>query len=150
MSNPTSLHKPYLVGTAFTGYELTITSDNGVPTAATLSDYNVRMNPVSGTRANVNRFGAQEVMVEVVFTGTNKAAADCQIQLWTWNATTEQWVVANAATGAAPAVVSGSLTKGSMFKVETNPNHRQGYIQVTGLVGGAAAQTAVVTVTKVK
>lgn len=150
MSNPTSLHKPYLVGTAFTGYELTITTDNGIPTAGTLSDYNVRMNPVSGTRANVNRFGPKKVMVEVYFTGTDKVNADCQIQLWTWNATTEQWVVANASTGAGTTVISGSLTKGSMFEVITNPNHRQGYIQVTGLSGGAAAQTAVVTVTKVE
>ncbi len=150
MSNPTSLHKPYLAGPAFTGYELTVTTDNGIPTAGTLSDYNIRMNPLSGTRAQVNRYGAKKVMVEVYFTGTDKVNADCQIQFWTWNAETEQWHAPNAATGAGTAVVSGSPTKGSQFAVDVNPMHRQGYVQVTGLSGGAAAQTAVITVTKVE
>lgn len=150
MSNPTSLHKPYLVGTAFTGYELTITADNGVPTAKTLSDYNVRMSPLSGVRANVNRYGAKKVMIEGHFTGTDKVNADCQVQLWTWNAETEEWHATNAGVIGGTTTVSGSLTKGSQFMVDVNPMHRQGYIQVTGLSGGAAAQTAVITVTKVE
>lgn len=150
MSNPTSLHKPYLVGTAFTGYELTITADNGVPTEATASAYNVRTAPLDGVRANVNRFGPEEVMIEGYFTGTDKANADCQVAFWQWNDTTEQWYATNCVTIAGTAVVSGSLTKGSMGKVETNPSSRRGYIEVTGLSGGAAAQTAVITVTKVK
>ncbi len=150
MSNPTALHKPYLVGSAFTGYELTIATDNGIPTAKTLSDYNVRMTPLSGTRATVNRYGAKKVMVEGHFTGTDKVNADCQVQLWTWNAETEEWHATNANTIGGTTVVSGSLTKGSQFEVSVNPMHRQGYIQVTGLSGGASAQTAVITVTKVE
>lgn len=90
MSNPTSKHKPYLVGTAFTGYELTITADNGIPTAATASDYNVKLRPLSGTRSEVNRFGPKKVMIKGVFTGTAAATADCQVALWQWDADTEQ------------------------------------------------------------
>ncbi len=147
MSNPTSLHKPYLVGTAFTGYELTITDDNDVPTAEDASVYNVQIAPLSGVRANVNRFGPEVVMVEGYFTGTAKATADCQVNLWMWNATTEQWYATNAGTIAGTTVVSGSLTKGSSFKVETNPAMRRAYLEVTGLI---ADQDIVLTVTKVK
>ncbi len=147
MSNPTQLHKPYLVGTAFTGYKLTIAADNGVPTAADASVYNVKLAPLSGVRANVNRFGPLEVMIEGYFTGTAKATADCQVALWQWNDTTEQWYATNAVTIAGTAVVTGSLTKGSMGKIETNPSSRRGYLEVTGLI---ADQDIVLTVTKVQ
>lgn len=46
--------------------------------------------------------------------------------------------------------MTGSLTKGSMGKVETDPNSRRAYLEVSGLSGGAAAQTIVLMVTKVK
>jgi hypothetical protein len=72
------------------------------------------------------------------------------VQLWTWNAVTEEWHATNAGVIGGTTVVSGSLTKGSQFRVDVNPAHRQGFIQVTGLAGGAAAQTAVITVTKVR
>lgn len=147
MSNPTSLHKPYLVGTAFTGYELTITADNGVPTAGDASVYNVRLAPLDGVRANVNRFGPEEVMIKGRFTGTAAATADCQVALWQWDADSEQWYATNCVTIGGTTTVSGSLTKGSMGKVETDPNSRRGYLEVTGL---AANQDIVLMVTKVK
>lgn len=90
MSNPTSLHKPYKVGAAFTGYEITITTDNGVPTAGDASVYNVKLAPLSGVRANVNRFGPLEVMIKGRFTGTDKVNADCQVALWQWDRDSEQ------------------------------------------------------------
>jgi hypothetical protein len=147
MSNPTSLHKPYLVGTAFTGYELTITADNGVPTAGDGSVYNVRLAPLSGVRANVNRFGPKKVMIKGRFTGTAAATADCQVALWQWDADSEQWYATNCVTIAGTTVVSGSLTKGSMGQVDTDPNSRRGYLEVTGL---AANQDIVLMVTKVE
>ena len=147
MSNPTSLHKPYAVVPASALFELTITDDNGVPTAATRSVYNVLLAPLSGVRANVNRFGPTEVMIKGRFTGTDAANANCQVALWQWDRDSGQWYVTNSVTIAGTTVVSGSLTKGSMGKVETDPNSRAGYLEVTGLI---ANQDIVLMVTKVK
>lgn len=148
MTTPDSLHKPYRVKPfTSTVYELTITDDNSPPTAEDGSVYNVRIAPLSGVRANVNRFGPREVMIEGVFTGTDATNADCQVTFWQWNATTEQWYCPNSVTIAGTTVTAGSLTKGSMGKVETNPNSRRGFLEVTGL---QANQDIVLTVTKVR
>lgn len=144
--NPTALHKPYAVVPVSTLFEVTITADNGVPTAATRSVYNVLLSPLSGVRANVNRFGPREVMIKGRFTGTAAATADCQVALWQWDRDSSQWYATNCVTIAGTTVVSGSLTKGSMGKVETDPNSQVAYLEVTGLI---ADQDIVLMVTKV-
>jgi hypothetical protein len=145
MSNPTSLHKPYLVGTAFTGYELTIAADNGAPTAQDASVYNVRLAPLDGVRSNVNRFGPLEVMIKATFTGAGAALADVTAIFWQWDATVEEWYATNMVP--LRGVDAVSATGGSMAKVETDPNSRRGYIEIDGL---DADEDVVLVVTKVQ
>lgn len=138
--------KPY-TGTSATDYKVTITADNGVPTAGTSSVSNVTFAPQSGVNVAVNRRGPEKVMIKGTFTGTAAATADCQVALWQWDKDSEEWYATNAVTIAGTSVVTGSLTKGSMGLVETDPNSRLGYLEVTGLV---ANQDIELVVTKVK
>jgi hypothetical protein len=139
------MNKPY-TGTAATNYEVTITADNAVPTA--VGDANVTFAPQSGVNVAVNRIGPREVMIKGRFTGTDAVNADCVVALWLWDKDAEQWHKTNGVPIAGTTVIAGSLTKGSMGKVDNDPNARLGYLQVSGLSGGAAAQTIVLMVTK--
>lgn len=147
MSNPTSLHKPYAVVPTSALFELTILADNGVPTAGDSSVHNVILNPQSGVRSNVNRFGPLEAMIKGRFTGSAAATADCQVALWQWDKDTSQWYATNSVSIGGETTVSGSLTKGSMGKVDMDPNSTLGYLEVTGII---ADQDIVLVVTKVK
>ncbi len=145
MSNPTSLHKPYAVVPASDTFELSLSTNNGVPTAQDASVYNVLLAPLSGVRANVNRFGPLEVMIKAVFTGAGAAAADINAIFWQWDDDTSEWYATNKVPLRGVSAVSA--TGGSMAKVETDPNSRRGYIQITDLDGD---EVAVLVVTKVK
>jgi len=142
----TAKSKP-CTGTSATDYKVTITDDNGVPTAGDSTVANVTFAPQTGVNAQVNRQGPTEVMVKGTFTGTDAANADCQVALWQWDEDSEEWYATNCVTIAGTAVVTGSLTKGSMGKVDTDPNSRLGYLEVTGLI---ANQDIELIVTKVK
>lgn len=146
MTQATFTTLPY-TGTAATDYKVTITDDNGVPTAGDSSVSNVTFAPQSGVNVTVNRQGPTEVMIKGTFTGTDAANADCQVALWQWDAKSEEWYATNCVTIAGTAVVTGSLTKGSMGKVETDPSSRLGYLEVTGLI---VNQDIELVVTKVK
>lgn len=138
--------KPY-TGDSTSNYEVTITADNGVPTAGDSTVANVTFAPQSGVNVAVNRLGPREVMIKGRFTGTAAATADCQVALWQWDSDSSQWYATNCVTIAGTTVVTGSLTKGSMGKVDTDPNSRLGYLEVTGI---AANQDIVLMVTKVQ
>ena len=145
MSNPTAAHKPYLVDPFTAGtFELTIAADNGVPTAKTASVYNVRLAPLSGVVANVNRFGPLKVMIKAHFTGAGAALADVTAIFWQWDADVEEWYATNMVP--LRGVDAVSATGGSMAVVETDPNSRRGYIEINDLDGDEAV---VLTVTKV-
>jgi hypothetical protein len=144
MSNPTSLHKPFAVVPASALFELTIAADNGAPTAGDSSVANVTLAPISGLRANVNRFGPKEVMIKARFTGAGAALADVTAIFWQWDKDSSQWYATNMVP--LRGVDAVSATGGSMAKVETDPNSRLGYIEIDGLDGD---EDIVVVVTKV-
>jgi hypothetical protein len=133
---------PY-TGTASSNYEVTITADNAVPTA--VGDANVTFAPQTGVNAAVNRLGPREVMIKGRFTGTAAATADCVVALWLWDKDAEQWHKSNGVPIGGTTTIAGSLTKGSMGKVDSDPNARLGYLQVSGIV---ANQDIVLMVTK--